>query len=277
MSEYLHLKRCSSCGTRSENSLCSPCKTKVIEAQRKRLNAKPSITTASNDRAFYNSVFWDRLRTAQLHNFPYCQHKLDDGRLCYVTHRLEVDHITPRSQGGPDNHTNLQTLCHDHHIAKTNRENGVFNQHCEVIVVCGPPGAGKTHYIQQHWQRGDLIIDLDRIVPALTLDAYIQEPQHLLKFAWSMRDAAIKHAVRAANYARLWIAETAPSRTRRDYLRLTLNAHIIVLTTTRARCIANTNQQSTGRKSIDWAPLIDDWFKQYTPAPGDELIDPFAN
>jgi len=33
----------------------------------------------------------------------------------------DVDHITPRSQGGEDDWENLQALCHEHHSRKTAR------------------------------------------------------------------------------------------------------------------------------------------------------------
>jgi hypothetical protein len=34
----------------------------------------------------------------------------------------EVDHVIPRQEGGTDDRSNLQPLCHDHHSAKTMRE-----------------------------------------------------------------------------------------------------------------------------------------------------------
>ena len=38
----------------------------------------------------------------------------------------------------------------------------------EVHIICGPPGSGKTTFVQKHMQPGDLIIDMDAIVAALT-------------------------------------------------------------------------------------------------------------
>ncbi|MCY4111649.1 MAG: HNH endonuclease [Chloroflexi bacterium] len=50
-----------------------------------------------------------------------------DGHRCAVCgryRRLEVDHVTPREQGGSDDPRNLQAICRPCHEAKTLRENG---------------------------------------------------------------------------------------------------------------------------------------------------------
>ena len=43
---------------------------------------------------------------------------------CGRVDRLETDHIKPRVQGGTDAWTNLQSLCHECHAAKTASEQG---------------------------------------------------------------------------------------------------------------------------------------------------------
>lgn len=42
--------------------------------------------------------------------------------LCKVAAATEVDHITPLEQGGSNDESNLQALCHDCHAAKTKQE-----------------------------------------------------------------------------------------------------------------------------------------------------------
>jgi len=41
---------------------------------------------------------------------------------CGDTNSLEVHHIIPRSQGGPDEEWNLITLCHKHHNLVTTKK-----------------------------------------------------------------------------------------------------------------------------------------------------------
>ena len=62
---------------------------------------------------------WRRLRAQVLREEPLCRACLGVGRVAPAT---EVDHIVPRSKGGPDDRANLQSLCKSHHSEKTKRE-----------------------------------------------------------------------------------------------------------------------------------------------------------
>lgn len=68
---------------------------------------KSANTTALTGRARQN------FRTAQLAREPAC-------RVCGATEDLEADHIVEIADGGSlHDPANAQTLCHDHHAAKT--------------------------------------------------------------------------------------------------------------------------------------------------------------
>lgn len=54
-----------------------------------------------------------------LRSNPLCVLCLAEGRTTVAT---DVDHIVPRRQGGSDEESNLQPLCHSHHSQKTGRE-----------------------------------------------------------------------------------------------------------------------------------------------------------
>jgi 5-methylcytosine-specific restriction enzyme A len=58
----------------------------------------------------------------------------------------EVDHIIPVEQGGTDADENLQLLCHDCHVDKTNRDNGH-----RVKTAYGPDGFPLDP--GHHWNR----------------------------------------------------------------------------------------------------------------------------
>lgn len=66
---------------------------------------------------------WRKLRAQFLARHPVCVDP-DHRHPGQVRAATDVDHITPRSQGGSDDPTNLQPLCHACHSAKTLREQG---------------------------------------------------------------------------------------------------------------------------------------------------------
>lgn len=120
---------------------------------------------------------WDKLRPGILRR---------DCGLCQPCRRRGVikvgnivDHIVPKAEGGTDDESNLQTICHPCHVAKTAAEsvNGKGGVQFEpewlpapaipVTVVCGPPGSGKSTYVAEHAAPGDLVLDLDVIAAEL--------------------------------------------------------------------------------------------------------------
>lgn len=63
---------------------------------------------------YYQTPEWRALRAEVFQDEPFC-------RICgRVTEH--VDHIIPRTQGGPDERSNLQGLCSMHHSQKTAKE-----------------------------------------------------------------------------------------------------------------------------------------------------------
>jgi hypothetical protein len=81
----------------------------------------------------------------------------------------EVDHIVPVAAGGDDSMGNLQAICAPCHKVKTAVESGRGSTHpdwlpkpaSKVVVVTGPPGAGKTTWCRAQAKPTDTVIDLD--------------------------------------------------------------------------------------------------------------------
>jgi 5-methylcytosine-specific restriction protein A len=65
---------------------------------------------------------WEKLRASVLErDTGLCQPCL---RNAHVTAASQVDHITPKAQGGTDHPSNLEAICEPCHKAKTARESG---------------------------------------------------------------------------------------------------------------------------------------------------------
>lgn len=131
---------------------------------------------------------WRRLRDRIMQRDKHlCQPCLRAGS---ITQAEQVDHVTPISRGGTDAESNLQAICGPCHEAKTVGEagDGAASTHpawlpkpaCRVVLVTGPPGAGKSWYCQQHAKPGDTVIDLDECFKAVCgVHGHEADRQHL--------------------------------------------------------------------------------------------------
>lgn len=91
-----------------------------------------------------------------------------------------------------------------------------------LVVVIGPPAAGKSTYVADHAEAGDLVIDADRIADAitppieLTLGDHpppIDRPSHITAAANTLRRLALTAIPEAAAIAATtaWLIHTMPT------------------------------------------------------------------
>lgn len=141
-----------------------------------------------------------------------------------------------------------------------------------ITVVCGPPGSGKTTYVKKQMRWGDLIVDLDTILAAISgLDVY-EKPETLLSLSLDVKDFLIERS-RRGPFANAWIISGAPKIRERDKYRFQLNAKIVVLETSYFECwrrIANDPRRK--QKAQQWEPLIKKWWDNYERCEADTII-----
>ncbi|MBB3041010.1 AAA family ATPase [Nocardioides soli] len=126
-----------------------------------------------------------------------------------------------------------------------------------LTVITGPPCAGKTTYVADHRDPGDLVIDLDAIAHALGYPSTHVEwnDQHpALAAARTVRQVILDQALRAS--AATWLIEAKPHPTsRRIYQRH--GARIVDLDPGRAVC--HQRAEAAGR-SAGTRQQIDRWY-----------------
>jgi 5-methylcytosine-specific restriction protein A len=155
-------------------------------------------------------------------------------RYCYEVGRIEpaneVDHI----DGNYNNNdvANLQALCKVCHSRKTAQEKlndgrahsprsdtpyyrrsydgnkwrpKILTPAIPVTVVCGPPGAGKTSYVERHRQSDDIVIDLDQIKVAMVALKPVPEQIDIT----SLGDHARKYMAITAQHGDVLLADEA--------------------------------------------------------------------
>lgn len=192
----------------------------------------------------------------------------------------EVDHVISRERGGEDTRDNLQGLCKPCHSQKTVGEDRGFGGGAPqnggrplVTLVAGPPGAGKSRWVQERMRWGDLLLDMDAIYCALSALPQYDKPDVLLPYVMEARDAVLSRLARPSQLGRAWVVTTAAKRMERDRIRRTLGAKVIVIETSANDCMKRISEDSrrSGRADL-WREMIESWWKNYERDPSDTVI-----
>ena len=153
----------------------------------------------------------------------------------------------------------LCASCHGKHTAKA--QPGGWNERwqavmvkprCNLTLIVGPPCSGKTTYVREHMEPGDLVIDYDAIAQALGSPSTHDHPASLHPFILAARDALLDRMTRQHDAPRAWLIKCEP--TRDD---ITNAATIVPVTASRDDCHA---RAELSQRPERWHGYIDEWF-----------------
>lgn len=135
-----------------------------------------------------------------------------------------------------------------------------------VTIVCGPPGSGKTTYVEKHKSWGDLVIDVDALFVALSGGlGWYEHPVALLPFVMEARDAVIARLARTHEVSKAWIltAEGDMNKVRALAKRIG-GAEILPIEVGAAECLRRISLDD--RRTADgdkWSELVNKWWQSY--------------
>lgn len=121
-------------------------------------------------------------------------------------------------------------------------------------VILGPPCSGKSTYVRDHSEPGDVLVDYDAIAQALGSKEPYDAPKPIKSAAFAARSAVIAHVIDTG--AEAWVIHASPTVAQMERYRA-IGAEIVEMDTDMETCLERA--EADGRP--DWtAGVIRDWF-----------------
>ena len=134
----------------------------------------------------------------------------------------------------------------------------------KVYIVYGSPCSGKSSFVSEIAEHGDIILDIDKLWSAIRADKCnkYDKPNELKQNVFALRDLMIDMIkVRRGRWANAYIIGGYPLQAERERLATLVCADkIIFIDTPKDVCLLRAKE-----KSNDWIDFVNDWFDRYTP------------
>ena len=240
--------------------------------------------------SFYNSAAWKACRDSYV-----SERTVIDGGMCERCQEVpgeELHHkqvLTAANIHDSDvtlSRDNLKWLCKNCHFAAHRElimtsvrrakpkpilndmgyyfdDNGELRQ-TKTFIVWGSPGSGKTTYVRANMHHGDLVVDLDEIKRALSLQDRAHSADNLLGTALSVRDCVYDLMVSGEVDARTkWVIATLPARDKRQALAQKLGAELIYIDSTYHECISRVKADTSRGGELERLYQVDSWWERF--------------
>ena len=238
---------------------------------------------------FYKSKEWQGVRGNVLRRDNYlCRHCGNPAEEVHHIIHLKPDNISnPMIALHEDNLLSLCTDCHfkvhrediKQKVIKTNksrrkpevRDGYMFDNEGNIIpitgnvyIVYGSPGSGKTTYVKEHMEIGDMVVDLDLIKQAISLQGRTDKTDNLLNVTLTIRDLLYKMIEhREVDSKNIWVVAGLPNKTQRIDLKNRLKAELIYIDTPIHECIKRVRNDSTRMDKQQQIDIINQWWNTY--------------
>lgn len=215
---------------------------------------------------FYGSKRWRDLREVlildRLGRCERCGKDYSTDTSYLVAHHKE--HLTDENLRdlqvalNPDNIEIVCQKCHAHY----HPDRGFMKRHRQVFIIYGPPLSGKTTYVAQNMECGDLVVDLDQIRRAISFQPLYTTPAPLQQLTFAVRDYLYDQIrIRNGDWNTAWVIAGLPRKDERERLAARLGASTILIEATREEC--HKRLLDSDERPLVWGEYIDKWFRDY--------------
>ena len=220
---------------------------------------------------FYRTKAWEQFRKVvilnRLHDdgltyCEYCNKPILKSYDCIAHHIVPLNDYNVNDVAislNPDNIMLVHHKCHNlihHKLGKPMQR---------VYIVYGSPLSGKSTYVHDNMQVGDLVVDMDTIWQSVSgCDRYVK-PNEIKPIVFGVRDYLIDCIkTRQGKWSTAWVIGGYPYEAERERLARQLNARLIHIDTPIDECMSRLLNGSDGRNINGWKKFIEDYFKNFS-------------
>lgn len=218
---------------------------------------------------FYRSKEWERLlkqlRIDRLNDdgeiiCEYCGNPITKAYDMIGHHKVE---LTEANVNDFTISLNPENIAFVHHRCHNFIHNKLGYAVREVFLVYGAPLSGKTTWVHNNMNEGDLVIDIDSIWQCVSgCDRYVK-PNRLRSIVFRVRDSLLDAVrYRAGKWNNCYIIGGYPLSSERERLCKELGAREVFIEASMDDCIARLDSRE-GVDKAEWMKFIEDWFSKF--------------
>lgn len=228
-----------------------------------------AVTSMHSD--FYNSREWEQFRKVvileRLHDdgltyCEYCHKPILKSYDCIAHHKVALTDFNIHDVSVALNPDNIMLV---HHRCHNLIHNKLGKPQQQVFIVYGSPCSGKSSYVRDNMEVGDLIVDMDSIWQSVSGCDRYTKPNQIKSVVFGVRDCLVDCIrTRRGKWSTAWIIGGYPYRAERERLARQLNARLIHIDTSIDECMNRLLNCDDGRNLDDWKKFIEDYFKNFS-------------
>ena len=136
----------------------------------------------------------------------------------------------------------------------------------EIYLVYGSPMAGKSSYVAEASEPGDLILDIDSIWQCVSGMERYKKPARLNSVVFAVRDFLMDCMKRKlGKWQSAYLIGGYPLISERERICKQLGAREIFIDTSKEECLARLEACTDGRDKKEWQEYIETWWQRYRP------------
>lgn len=223
---------------------------------------------------FYASDKWRKFRLALIFErskgkvgviCPKCN-KLIARPIDIHAHHCNIE-LTPENVGDYSismNPFNIELICRWCHDKEHHRFG--YKPAKKVYIVYGSPMSGKKTFVQENMERGDIVVDMDRLYEAVSMQPYYDKPDNLLTNVIGIRTLLLDNIrTRYGKWFNAWIIGGYADKFKRERLAEDIGAELVYCEATKEECYMRLEADEDRQYRVtEWKKYIDEWFEKYS-------------